>query len=52
MLTGQGGTVEVAKVEHLHIMPFPIKEVRATYPALSDGFAYLDGAAGTQTPGP
>ncbi|MEV5501360.1 cysteine desulfurase-like protein [Nonomuraea fuscirosea] len=33
-------------------MPFPIKEVRATYPALSDGYAYLDGAAGTQTPRP
>ncbi|MBF8193362.1 cysteine desulfurase-like protein [Nonomuraea sp. K274] len=31
-------------------MPFPIDAVRATYPALSDGFAYLDGAAGTQTP--
>ncbi|MEO3804601.1 cysteine desulfurase-like protein [Nonomuraea sp. B1E8] len=31
-------------------MPFPIKTVRATYPALSDGYAYLDGAAGTQTP--
>ncbi|MEV4174759.1 cysteine desulfurase-like protein [Nonomuraea sp. NPDC049709] len=33
-------------------MPFPIKEVRATYPALSDGYAYLDGAAGTQVPRP
>ncbi|MFG1703131.1 cysteine desulfurase-like protein [Nonomuraea sp. M3C6] len=33
-------------------MPFPIKAVRASYPALSDGFAYLDGAAGTQTPQP
>ncbi|NBE92743.1 cysteine desulfurase-like protein [Nonomuraea sp. KC401] len=31
-------------------MPFPINTVRATYPALSDGYAYLDGAAGTQTP--
>ncbi|TDD04845.1 cysteine desulfurase-like protein [Nonomuraea diastatica] len=31
-------------------MPFPIKTVRATYPALADGYAYLDGAAGTQTP--
>ncbi|MEV5323371.1 cysteine desulfurase-like protein [Nonomuraea fastidiosa] len=31
-------------------MPFPIKEVRAAYPALSDGHAYLDGAAGTQVP--
>jgi cysteine desulfurase family protein (TIGR01976 family) len=29
---------------------FDVKTVRATYPALSDGFAYLDGAAGTQVP--
>lgn len=33
-------------------MRFPIEEVRAAYPALSDGYAYLDGAAGTQTPTP
>ncbi|GAA3154755.1 hypothetical protein GCM10020001_093080 [Nonomuraea salmonea] len=52
MLASQGGTVEVAQAEHLHIMPFPIKEVRAAYPALSDGHAYLDGAAGTQVPQP
>ncbi|WP_327591083.1 cysteine desulfurase-like protein [Nonomuraea sp. NBC_00507] len=50
MLPGQGGTVEVAEGEHLHIMPFPINSVRASYPALTDGYAYLDGAAGTQTP--
>ncbi|MGP3964087.1 cysteine desulfurase-like protein [Nonomuraea sp. 3N208] len=31
-------------------MPFPINSVRACYPALTDGYAYLDGAAGTQTP--
>ncbi|NUT44403.1 MAG: cysteine desulfurase-like protein [Thermoactinospora sp.] len=29
---------------------FPLEAVRAAYPALSDGYAYLDGAAGTQTP--
>jgi cysteine desulfurase family protein (TIGR01976 family) len=29
---------------------FDVKEIRAAYPALSDGFAYLDGAAGTQVP--
>ncbi|GAA3557022.1 cysteine desulfurase-like protein [Nonomuraea rosea] len=29
---------------------FPLASVRASYPALADGFAYLDGAAGTQTP--
>lgn len=31
---------------------FDVKAVRAAYPALSDGFAYLDGAAGTQAPQP
>jgi len=29
---------------------FDVSAVRATYPALADGYAYLDGAAGTQTP--
>jgi cysteine desulfurase family protein (TIGR01976 family) len=29
---------------------FDISRVRATYPALDDGYAYLDGAAGTQMP--
>ncbi|MFI6926975.1 cysteine desulfurase-like protein [Nonomuraea spiralis] len=33
-------------------MPFPLESVRSSYPALADGFAYLDGAAGTQTPQP
>jgi cysteine desulfurase family protein (TIGR01976 family) len=31
-------------------MVFDVGSVRAAYPALSDGFAYLDGAAGTQVP--
>ncbi|HEX6232082.1 MAG TPA: cysteine desulfurase-like protein [Jiangellaceae bacterium] len=31
-------------------MSFDVKTVRSAYPALSDGFAYLDGAAGTQVP--
>ncbi|MFG3438797.1 cysteine desulfurase-like protein [Nonomuraea sp. NPDC047897] len=31
-------------------MPFPVQKVRTCYPALADGHAYLDGAAGTQTP--
>jgi cysteine desulfurase family protein (TIGR01976 family) len=31
-------------------MAFDVGAVRACYPALSDGYAYLDGAAGTQTP--
>jgi cysteine desulfurase family protein (TIGR01976 family) len=31
---------------------FDVKSVRAAYPALSDGYAYLDGAAGTQVPTP
>jgi cysteine desulfurase family protein (TIGR01976 family) len=29
---------------------FDVSRVRAAYPALNDGYAYLDGAAGTQTP--
>ncbi len=32
-------------------MNFDITRVRAAYPALKDGHAYLDGAAGTQVPG-
>ncbi len=31
-------------------MAFEVDRVRAQYPALRDGFAYLDGAAGTQLP--
>lgn len=31
-------------------MAYDVSVVRATYPALSDGYAYLDGAAGTQVP--
>jgi cysteine desulfurase family protein (TIGR01976 family) len=31
-------------------MVFDVTRVRAAYPALSDGYAYLDGAAGTQVP--
>ncbi|HET9091436.1 MAG TPA: cysteine desulfurase-like protein [Acidimicrobiales bacterium] len=31
-------------------MVFDIDTVRAAYPALGDGYAYLDGAAGTQVP--
>jgi cysteine desulfurase family protein (TIGR01976 family) len=33
-------------------MTFDVGRVRATYPALADGYAYLDGAAGTQVPYP
>jgi len=29
---------------------FDVRRVRAAYPALGDGYAYLDGAAGTQVP--
>jgi cysteine desulfurase family protein (TIGR01976 family) len=29
---------------------FDVRRVRAAYPALNDGYAYLDGAAGTQVP--
>jgi len=31
-------------------MAFDVGRVRACYPALADGYAYLDGAAGTQLP--
>ena len=31
-------------------MQLNVAEVRACYPALADGYAYLDGAAGTQVP--
>jgi len=31
-------------------MPFDVKRVRDMYPELADGYAYLDGAAGTQVP--
>ena len=31
-------------------MAFDVDKIRASYPALQDGYAYLDGAAGTQTP--
>ncbi|HEY1624875.1 MAG TPA: cysteine desulfurase-like protein [Streptosporangiaceae bacterium] len=33
-------------------MTFDVNRVRAAYPALADGHAYLDGAAGTQVPSP
>ena len=33
-------------------MTFDVRKVRALYPALADGHAYLDGAAGTQVPMP
>jgi cysteine desulfurase family protein (TIGR01976 family) len=31
-------------------MGFDVHAIRAAYPALADGYAYLDGAAGTQVP--
>ena len=31
---------------------FDVARVRGSYPALADGHAYLDGAAGTQVPVP
>jgi cysteine desulfurase family protein (TIGR01976 family) len=33
-------------------MSFDVDRIRAGYPALADGYAYLDGAAGTQVPRP
>jgi cysteine desulfurase family protein (TIGR01976 family) len=32
------------------IVAYDIEQVRSAYPALTDGYAYLDGAAGTQVP--
>jgi cysteine desulfurase family protein (TIGR01976 family) len=32
-------------------MTLDVHAIRAAYPALADGYAYLDGAAGTQVPG-
>ena len=31
-------------------MTFDVNRIRSAYPALADGYAYLDGAAGTQVP--
>ena len=31
-------------------MALDVRAIRAGYPALADGYAYLDGAAGTQVP--
>ncbi len=31
-------------------MTLDVAKIRSSYPALSDGYAYLDGAAGTQMP--
>jgi cysteine desulfurase family protein (TIGR01976 family) len=36
--------------ESFDVAPFDVATVRALYPALTDGHAYLDGAAGTQVP--
>src|SRR6202049_2376150 len=36
--------------EVFDLMSFDVAAVRAAYPALADGYAYLDGAAGTQVP--
>jgi cysteine desulfurase family protein (TIGR01976 family) len=33
-------------------MVFDVSKIRTDYPALADGYAYLDGAAGTQVPEP
>src|SRR5690349_3755912 len=33
-------------------MSFDVERIRSLYPALADGYAYLDGAAGTQVPRP
>jgi cysteine desulfurase family protein (TIGR01976 family) len=37
-------------IEHLAADDYDPRSVRALFPALGDGYAYLDGAAGTQVP--
>src|SRR5258708_19557970 len=40
----------VADARRASTMAYEVGKVRACYPALADGYAYLDGAAGTQLP--
>src|SRR3954465_8733669 len=49
---GKGGTFTVAGMTTLTVTGYDVASVRSRYPALRDGWAYLDGAAGTQGPRP
>jgi cysteine desulfurase family protein (TIGR01976 family) len=49
---GRALTFGAARDEGSRAMAFDVGRVRVAYPALADGYAYLDGAAGTQMPEP
>ena len=44
---GQDGEAGPGQLRSLEGMPFEVSRVRASYPALAEGFAHFDGAAGT-----
>src|SRR4051794_41960889 len=49
--TGAPGTApKVAYMTTATVTGYDVASVRSRYPALGDGWAYLDGAAGTQVP--
>src|SRR4051812_49566483 len=49
--TGAPGTApKVAYMTTATVTGYDVTSVRSRYPALADGWAYLDGAAGTQVP--
>src|SRR3954451_22294399 len=47
---GKGATSTVAAMTTATVTGYDVASVRSRYPALGDGWAYLDGAAGTQVP--
>src|SRR5436305_6511123 len=47
---GNGGAPTVAGMTTATVTGYDVARVRSRYPALADGWAYLDGAAGTQVP--
>src|SRR3954466_6827838 len=47
---GKGATPTVTAMTTATVTGYDVASVRSRYPALADGWAYLDGAAGTQVP--
>src|SRR3954452_21351198 len=47
---GNGAALTVAGMTTAAVTGYDVASVRSRYPALGDGWAYLDGAAGTQVP--
>src|SRR5689334_16569640 len=45
-----GAALTVAGMTTATVTGYDVTSVRSRYPALADGWAYLDGAAGTQVP--